>query len=1503
MMIYFFPEGIDRPEERRCLILIVLLGFFLADFLSAQTPGSTSATISYLNRLKPVLNLHFDQAAAKSETTLGNQVRLERPAEFRESGAPGMLDGPANWTGKGWDFSKVQGPVLVGVDEAMARVGDPGKTSGFTVSFWTKGEYSGRTSRIMTGPFDIGTTREGIWGGSNDYQNAQSPRQITVWDGQWHHVAVRVNFSAETENIDLWLDGKRIASRTAFYSRSLATRVGRHWVFGGRTANDPGFDYGALADIAVFDRPLTEEDIGYIHAGPVFAGLNQTLYLPGETKLVATVPEKGEAVWTQVSGPVDVVKGEPKGAELPLRFSQPGEYGFQVAASGLTSEIRVEIRPNEPPIVHAGNGAVINAKKPLAMLKGTVSDNGEVGAKGVNLSWSVASAPPNGNVKFRQPDQAECEAEFSGEGLYTLRLTGDDGEFSQQSEVSFLVGKAQTQSSYLHLLRPLLLVDFASPPALKSRAVADAAGRTGLRVQDSANGIPLMTHGAREVTGYAWDFGQSDAALKVVNGIHLKPVHSQQHPARSVSFWCRGDEKMSGYLTSFVGLLAIDRSGALVHHLKNLPQLHSNPVKLNDGQWHHVALVIQTRDRSIQRRLFVDGTLLAEGSDPDPNEWKALSSFEIRHAQFIGSRGRSGADNFSGALDDFALFDYALTETDINYIVSGPGETDRNLLEQMDSLHVDAGEDRFLRAKDAASSVRIEGKIKGDDPGNLSTRWSVIQANGTVKFSDPDKLVTEVSFNPDTTTKSGDYTRFVLRLSLIDPESKRTIASDEMATLFYPDRAPPVRKLSPAPPAGEHPRVLFSKADRPELKQKAALSPVAKRALAAMGERTKMLDNPGQNYGNAFAALLEGKRCHITEIGGDNGGGFFLTMLEAAYLAWLEEDRERMKTLARAFGQAAREFSESYIPIYENALCHDVNWAVGLCYDLLHDFLNEDDRTICRNLLSAMTSFRQSVGVDNEPWANSTNWRGYHDHFLMCLLAIEGEDGFDATALDVCLRKNAIFQTQYGIFDSGFPHEGYAYYTFGMQWMSVANVAVVRRPARENLAETTRFYSSIEAGFRLLDPNGSGIRPHHDVVGGPSGSGLMATPPRHVLAAKFLWPRDRMTDYLYHKLTANMLAGDDNRPFDFFAAIWAEPVAYPDQTLAEAAGERELDPVEFCPDRGFLMARDGWKENGLRLDFRCRMDKYQLGHQHADVNSFELWSHGREWIIDRGKFGGVTSDVTSTVLIDGVAGPSAKRFTWPSFPGRFVHFADTDESVIGIGDAKPFYDFCPHPPRHNPGPPIKDHGIKWSDFYFPREGETIPDWMKKTPVDLDGYGNANAIHQLNTVRRAVRSVALAKGKHPFVIVADDIEKDGQPHAYDWIANLPIGDRIVEVSGNKSDLILRHKQDAEGGPRLLVRVLRADGQSAPIRLDRSPVIVEKDKIDAVRLVIPCHNTVAPNYRVMFYPFAEGDPHPETTWEGNELLRVKIGDDAREVNFGEREGAAVIEPVDETAVGTE
>jgi hypothetical protein len=321
----------------------------------------------------------------------------------------------------------------------------------------------------------------------------------------------------------------------------------------------------------------------------------------------------------------------------------------------------------------------------------------------------------------------------------------------------------------------------------------------------------------------------------------------------------------------------------------------------------------------------------------------------------------------------------------------------------------------------------------------------------------------------------------------------------------------------------------------------------------------------------------------------------------------------------------------------------------------------------------------------------------------------------------------------------------------------------------------------------------------------------------------------------------------------------------PAGTQASVAAEAGLALTAFSPQPGFVSTRSDWSEDAIRLDFRCRMDKYFLGHMHPDNNSFLFQALGREWALDPGKYS-TPNDYHSTILIDGLGqGGSSANWVWPSLPGKFVEFRDGTNVTLGVGDARIPYTYWLNPVDSGPEIP---NPYTYADFISNRALDADTEAWRLTEKP-----GGDTIGEYNPVQRAFRSVLLVRGSHPYVLVIDDIQKDGGTHDYEWLFNTGTGGRMVRVSNSNTDLVIRHAADtAAGTPRLLIRALEARGDAANLQLvDRTPL-----GNDTTQVVIPRSNVVAPDYKVLLYPYREGQPLPTTAWNAaHDTLTIDTG----------------------------
>ena len=181
-------------------------------------------------------------------------------------------------------------------------------------------------------------------------------------------------------------------------------------------------------------------------SGPV-----HTITLPTDTTtLEGSASDDGlpsgstlSVTWTKVSGPGTVTFADPHSAATSATFGGEGEYVLRLTASdgqlssSDTTNVTV-IQRNQPPTVEAGEPQTIELPAG-AELRGSVADDALPHGSTVTSTWSLLSGP--GTVTFADPHAVATIANFSGPGVYTLRLSASDTEFTVSDDVVITVLK------------------------------------------------------------------------------------------------------------------------------------------------------------------------------------------------------------------------------------------------------------------------------------------------------------------------------------------------------------------------------------------------------------------------------------------------------------------------------------------------------------------------------------------------------------------------------------------------------------------------------------------------------------------------------------------------------------------------------------------------------------------------------------------------------------------------------------------------------------------------------------------------------------------------------------------------------------------------------------------------------------------------------------------------------------------------------------------------------
>jgi hypothetical protein len=200
----------------------------------------------------------------------------------------------------------------------------------------------------------------------------------------------------------------------------------------------------------------------------------------------------------------------------------------------------------------------------------------------------------------------------------------------------------------------------------------------------------------------------------------------------------------------------------------------------------------------------------------------------------------------------------------------------------------------------------------------------------------------------------------------------------------------------------------------------------------------------------------------------------------------------------------------------------------------------------------------------------------------------------------------------------------------------------------------------------------------------------------------------------------------------------------------------------------------------------------------------------------------------------------------------------------------------------------------------------------------------------NPVQKAFRSVTFVREGRPYVMVVDDIRKDGAEHLYEWVM-MP-GANTEMVSVKDGDIVLCDAtvpRDAQGvpkppkgAPQLLVRVLECRDPAAGKDLTGRPSfrLESFERKDALRdgrsfgmdkrLVI-ASRSAEPGFKILLYPFRAGEALPKTTWDAGrgsvtlsgpdisgDVIGFEAGADGRTRVKVKREGKPSVDAIEET-----
>ncbi len=699
-------------------------------------------------------------------------------------------------------------------------------------------------------------------------------------------------------------------------------------------------------------------------------------------------------------------------------------------------------------------------------------------------------------------------------------------------------------------------------------------------------------------------------------------------------------------------------------------------------------------------------------------------------------------------------------------------------------------------------------------------------------------------------------------------------------------------------PVGMHPRVLFCPADVPAIAERIKSSRVGR---TSWSEVRRLLGlswlDPSTNDGVIFRTLCSGDLAGL-EMNDETIQGQMLGVQprENDYvMRWLNiMALYSLLTNDDDLGKRAAEAIHSYCKLLEprvdacrgqvdvfntawGAMSRLVGGAdLALSYDFAARWMTDEQKRLVRRVIAKAVSGRRGYGQDGPARTRDASGVTKDLTLFLANVAIEGEEGFDREVYDRGVETVKAF-LQWGITPAGTLRESNGDGDTGMETLMLSMIALARRG--ENMFGHPHLRRLLSSQVQCTSPGGCLTASR-----GAGGS--------HVSVLKTFYPDDPCADFLL--AWANDVRNRQDPLPDPTHPDFSRTFLYEAGWDSVARAELGL-PLDFSDmSSGLFSSRSDNSDTALWISMQARPDLY-LGAssgQH-DAGSFCLEADGVLW-----------GDGHRESQTDGAAG------------GQAIVFINGVGQDDGTGLAPPRVDYL--------GAEVAKSGavasVDLTYAYDYRWSTCIENWEEKRVTDrrweietdpfvvnaLKGtqryrvnFG-CEPLHnpwfptlrtEFHPVEHAFRSVGLVRGRHPYVVIIDDIRKDDYVRPYEWRMMGEHGTESMAGLGEE-DLVLTETRGSEarrGAPMLLIREV---GPSAcRLENDQGRTCVSTDAVE-------------PRFRLLLVPFRKGGEISKTTvdesgefvtlqWRNQQdTLQFTVGRDNRTHLSVQRDGEEIL-----------